>query len=84
MEDTFISTSTHTKGHRRNHNKAYRADDGLPPDLSHVRAYPESPARMALQIRSRDGRIAHVAHASMEKESVQKLRDSLNEWLADR
>lgn len=84
MEDTLVDASTHTKGYRKNYNKSYRAEDGLPGSLSHVRAYPESPAYMALQVRSRDGRMAHVAHASLNKAGVEKLRDALNEWLKDR
>lgn len=84
MQDTLIDASTHTKGYRKNYSKSYRAEDGLPGDLSHVRAYAESPAYMALQVRSRDGRMAHIAHASLNKVAVETLRDSLNEWLAGR
>lgn len=84
MQDTLVDASTRTKGYRKNYNKSYRAEDGLPGDLSHVRAYPESPAYMALQVRSREGRMGHIAHASLDKAAVEKLRDALSEWLADR
>lgn len=83
MEDTLIHTSTHTKGYRRNHNKARRDEDGLPPDLSHVRIYPYSPGIVALQIRSRDGRLGHVAHANMNREALTQLHQVTGEWLGE-